>query len=521
MKRRTLKAEEPLFISTGIQPEGGPSGAEQPRKPEPEGTIILNRGDPYSIAREFVRRRYYEYGYLGLYYKDEAFWQFNGSFYEELEFAVLSAEVYGFINSAKTYVGNNQVPIIVKPDDVNDVIKCVKAGTTIPAKLPQPCWLDTKTPAPELFAFKNKLVNVRTGEVIDPTPRLWITDAVAFDYDPSAECPRWKQFLREIHPNDEEAQNCIEEQLGYGMTYDMQFRKIAVWIGLPSAGKSVLLHVQNELVGKRAFAPMSFNDWMRGEKSRENLIGKKVLAFPDVRLKPPKNYGTGYDPGGLDYGSIQMLLNISGRDSKSIGRMYKKAWEGELVCKIIITSNDPLNIQDPVLLTRLVMVDFQQSWLNRPDRDDYLREKLDAELPGIANCCLAAYRRLLKHGGFVQPKSAASLARKIGAKVSPIAAFMQDRWVTDDKAKGPLASQIFASFVAWCHEHHRRDLIESNPRSQELLRSIRAIPAYSWLHDVKRHGDKRRYPGVRPRKDEDECQRDQSVAGEVLKRRAL
>src|SRR5262249_6438659 len=154
--------------------------------------------------------------------------------------------------------------------------------------------------------------------------------------------------------------------------------------------------VQKGLIGKRAFAPMSFNDWMRGEKSRENLIGKKVLAFSDVRLKRPKVYGsTGYDPGGLDHCSIQALLNISGRDSWSIGRMYKKAWEGELTCKIIITSNDPLNIHDAILLTRLVMVDFQQSWLNRSDRDDYLREKLDGELAGIANRCLSAYRRLL------------------------------------------------------------------------------------------------------------------------------
>jgi putative DNA primase/helicase len=130
--------------------------------------------------------------------------------------------------------------------------KCIKAGTTIPASLPQPCWIESEKRAPELFAFKNKLVNVRTGETLDPTPRLWITDAVPFDYDPDAQCPRWEQFLEEAHPNDKDAQNCIEEQLGYGMTYDMQFEKIAVWIGLPRAGKSTLLHVQKMLIGTRA-----------------------------------------------------------------------------------------------------------------------------------------------------------------------------------------------------------------------------------------------------------------------------
>jgi putative DNA primase/helicase len=304
MKKPDQKSsDEPFFISPEAQPEGGHSFAEQLEQAQPRpralfaakleptvgGDIILNRGDPYSIAKEFVRRQYCKYGHLGLYYKDETFWQFNGSYYEELEFAVLSAEVFGFLNRAKAYVANNKVSIIVKPDDVNDIMKCIKAGTTIKANLPQPCWIDTEKTAPELFAFKNKLMNVRTGETFNPTPRLWITDAVDFNYEENAECPRWEKFLKEIHPNDPDAQNCIEEQLGYGMTYDMQFEKIALWVGKPRAGKSTLLHIQKKLTGVRAFAPFSFNDWMRSEYSRENLIGKKVAAFSDVRLKPPKS----------------------------------------------------------------------------------------------------------------------------------------------------------------------------------------------------------------------------------------
>jgi putative DNA primase/helicase len=511
--REQMKAERRFFISPELQPEGGPSFAEQleeaqsqPRalfagklKPTPGGDIILNRAEPYSIAKEFIRREYCKYGHLGLYYKGEAFWQFNGSCYEELEFAVLSAEVFGFLNRAKCYINNNPVSIIVKPDDVNDIMKCIKAGTTIPAKLPQPCWIDTETPAPELFAFKNKLINVRTGETFDPTPRLWITDAVDFNYDENAECPRWERFLKEIQPDDPDAQNCIEEQLGYGMTYDMHFDKIAAWFGKPRAGKSTLLHIQEKLIGSRAFAPMSFHDWMRGEFSRENMIGKKVVAFSDVRLKPPRVYGsTGYDPGGLDHRSVQELLKISGRDASSLGVKYKKAWEGKPTCKIIITSNHALNIQDPILLTRLVMVDFQQSWLDRSDRDDHLREKLDAELPGIANRCLAAYRRLLERKRFIQPASASGLARRVAALTNPIAAFMQDCWVVDNKAKGPVAAEIKYSFDTWCEGNHRVDLVGSYPRN-ELIKAIKAIDAYSWLHNFRAHGDVRRYPGIRPR----------------------
>jgi putative DNA primase/helicase len=510
-KHNNKSADDPLFYRT-TQPEVGPSG-----RVHDDGSILLDRNDPNATAHKFIDRKYRRNGHLCLYWKGDGHWQFNGSFYEEHEFNMLSAEVYAFMNAAHCRFRNNAIPMIVKPSDVDNVLKCIKAGVTIPASLPQPCWIKSEEYAPELFAFKNKLVNVRSGEEMDPTPRLWVTDTINFNYDPDAKCPRWKQFLEEIHPNDPDAQNCIEEQLGYGMTYDMHFEKIAVWIGLPRAGKSTLLYVMSRLVGNRAFAPMSFNDWMRGEKSRENLIGKKVLAFSDVRLKPPRWYGNSYDPGGLDHASIQSLLKISGRDSESIGRLYKKAWEGQLTCKVIITSNHPLDIHDPVLLSRLVMVNFQQSWLHRDDdRDDYLREKLDAELSGIANRCLAAYRRLLGRGRFIQPASARRLVQKMVAQANPIPAFMQEWWIKDDKAHGPTGADVHYTFELWCEEHRQCDLLKTYPREQELMKAIKAIAEFTTLKRVRSHGEKvGHYPGIRRRTERDRRREDEAEFGKV------
>jgi putative DNA primase/helicase len=242
-----------------------------------------------------------------------------------------------------------------------------------------------------------------------------------------------------------------------------------------------------------------------GEKSRENIIGKKVLAFSDVRLKSARWYGNSYDPGGLDYASIQALLKISGRDSESIGRMYKKAWEGDLTCKIIITFNRPLDIHDPVLLGRLVLVSFQRSWLNDPNKDDFLREKLEAELPGIANRCLTGYRRLLARGRFVQPKSAAPLLQQMEAQTNPIAAFMQQYWIKDDNAKGPTAAEVHYAFEMWCQEHSQRDLLRTYPREQELMKAIKALREFSTLKRVRQHGEKvGHYPGIRRRTKKDD-----------------
>jgi len=518
--RRGQKADK-VFISPELQPEVGGQAKPQYRR---EQSFILDRNDPNTTAQKFIDDRYWRDGHLCLYSKGDVFWQFNRSFYEEVEFNMLSAEVYDFMSGAKSRYRNSAIPMVFKPEDVSNVLKCIKAGVTIPSSLPHQCWIESEQPALEWFAFKNKLVNVRTGETRDPTPELWITDAVDFNFDPAAQCPRWEQFLEEIHPKDPQAQNCIEEQLGYGMTYDMHFEKIAVWIGKPRAGKSTLLHVQKRLVGKRAFAPLGFHDWTRGEKSRENIIGKKVAAFSDTRLRPPKKYGnTGYDPGGLDYSSIQTLLKISGRDSESVGRMDKKAWEGDLFCKIIITSNERLNIQDLVLLSRMIYVDFKQSWLDHPGKDHFIREKLDRELPGIANRCLVAYRRLLARGKFIQPPSASHLAQQIAAQANPLSAFMQEWWIRDQHSDGPLAAQVHNLFKVWCEDHERSELLKTYPREQELMKGIKALPEFSWLKGVRRNGSTVvRYPGIRQRTKADwkkeEAQEAEVVSPKVYRR---
>jgi hypothetical protein len=54
----------------------------------------------------------------------------------------------------------------------------------------------------------------------------------------------------------------------------------------------------------------------------------------------------------------------------------------------------------------------------------------------------------------------------------------------------------------WCEANRRDDLLKSYPRNL-LLKEIRKIDAYSWLHEVKPHGNARRYPGIRPHTKDD------------------
>jgi len=334
------------------------------------------------------------------------------------------------------------------------------------------------------------------------TPRLWVHSAAGYEWDEAAKCPVWERFLEEVFPGDRESQECVEEQLGYGMTEDVRFQKGALWIGEKRTGKSTLAWVQRRLVGDRLYVGLSFNSWMAGENSGEVLIGKRVAVFPDVRFKPGKMYGRNWDAGGIEFKSAEMLLNITGGDCVSVGRKYRARWQGVLPTKVIVISNEVPNLNDGsgVLPTRFVKVVFGQSFFGREDVD--LKAKLEAELPGIAARCLGAYRRLAKRGRFVQPASATALERQVEEKSDPMVEMVRDRFVVDPKGH---VECWFAEtlFKKWCAEHGRHELLESVKTPSQFSARIKKIAGFENVRTMKPHGQQRRYVGMRVKTDGD------------------
>jgi putative DNA primase/helicase len=372
---------------------------------------------------------------------------------------------------------------------VTEALGMLKTGGRLSAKCQPPMWLDSWQGAGEVLAFRNGLVNLRTGERLAPTPRLWIHGAVDYDWDPGMRCPRWTGFLEEVFPGDGESQAFIEEWLGYGMTEDTKYQKGALFIGKPRSGKGTIAWVQEQLVGSAGFVALSFGDWLAHPNSKEDLIGKRVGCFPDVRLKPPKQYGwSNFDPGGLPHGSVQLLLQIIGGDPVTIGRKYKDAWRGRLPTKMTLITNEVPNFNDPVLATRFVKVLFGVSFLGREDPD--LQAKLGRELPGIAVRCLAAYRRLRARGRFVQPASAKVLDRRIAEAGNPFAVFLNEFFVPDP-AGWVEVDRIHGLFKGWCEREERPDVLRSVPK-QHTIKHVKVVPGFE---RCKKHRTRRGDPG--------------------------
>jgi putative DNA primase/helicase len=150
-----------------------------------------------------------------------AFWRWNGRVYAKVPETELVTEVQDFLDAARKRSGEEgTVRFRPAPADISKLIACLKGGLTLKGSAVSPMWLGSGEPAGSLMAFRNAIVDLRSGVAVEPSPNLWIHAAVDFDWVPDAECPVWDKFLEDIFPGDRESWQCLEEFGGLCIALD-------------------------------------------------------------------------------------------------------------------------------------------------------------------------------------------------------------------------------------------------------------------------------------------------------------
>ncbi len=264
----------------------------------------------------------------------------------------------------------------------------------------------------------------------------------------------------DVFKGDVESVDFVEQWMGCCMTDETRFQKGAMFIGEKRSGKGTIAHVMEHLVGGASYAGLSFANWNWGENSQQSLIGKRVGVFPDVRLPKGRAFGKSYDPGGISHASAELLLNIIGEDTITIGRKYLGPWQGQLRIKLTLISNEVPNLNDPggVLPSRFIKLHFPVSFYGREDPD--LRAKLRAELSGIAVRCVRAYGDLCRNGRFIQPSASRVLELDLLAASDPFTAFVLETFEVDHSGM-VVKSKAYTLFESWSARNDRQDVLRS------------------------------------------------------------
>jgi P4 family phage/plasmid primase-like protien len=393
---------------------------------------------------------------------------------------MIRAEVYGFLELSETEPKNSKMkalPFSPSERTVVPIVKALETQTIIPMDKTMPGWLKGKPPEGvdnlrELVAVKNGLLYLPSRKLWELTPRFWSPNVLEFEYQPEAECRRFKQFLEELWPGDEGAQRNLLRVIGLCLTDETRHHKAFVFTGPKRSGKGTIGRLIQGLLGKDNYVSTSLRE-ISERFGMWPLIGKKVAVFSDETL------------AGLSRDKlanvVTKLKKTTGEDDQTIDRKNIGIWEGKLTARVIIFTNKPLQFADNALNGRLIHFPMERSWSGNEQLD--LTEELLSERPGILNMVLGALDEIrAPEFKFKQHGSGQRLADETNEEAD-LQSFIDDRCYQafDAQVLVSVCHQAFREYCkamaiapyGWEDEQFSKKIRELLDKSKSPLRSSR------------------------------------------------
>ena len=142
-------------------------------------------------------------------------------------------------------------------------------------------------------------------------------------------------------------------------------------------------------------------------------------------------------------------MRIVGGDTITINRKNKESWNGYLPTRIVVYSNEVLQLTENsnALTGRMVVLKMTRSFYNNEDTE--LAHKLEKELSGIFNWAMEGLRRRLERGGhFNQPRTGVELLELMSELGNPIGSFVDDALVFEPDAI-VCKDDVFSCYKRW------------------------------------------------------------------------
>lgn len=407
------------------------------------GEIVLDSG-PMNHARIFLDSHYTsEEGYSLVHYADE-FYVYVGTHYEVIEESTVRAKVYAFLDKCqKPAKQGSLAPFNPAPASVSAALDAIKSLAHLPnhANTKPPIWLagyaDVKPAASKLISLMNGIFHLEDSILLPHSQGFFTQNSLPFAYNPAAQCPTWMKFLDDIWPDDQESKEALQEMFGYILCGDTKQQKFFNLIGPRRSGKGTINKVLVSLLGQHNTVAPELGE-LCDTFGLQPWLGKLLASFTDARA-PERNRSA----------VVSQLLRIVGGDTITVNRKNKDAWNGYLPTRLVIYSNEVLQLTENsnALTGRMIVLKMTKSFFDKEDTE--LAHKLEQELGGIFNWAMEGLKRRLARGGhFLQPTSGKEyldLMEELGNPMKPFS----DEVIEFDPKSWVRKEDVFACWKHW------------------------------------------------------------------------
>ena len=227
---------------------------------------------------------------------------------------------------------------------------------------------------PLVISVRNGVIDLQTGRLRPAVPEDCIAKRAMVTYEPTALCPRFTQFLRQVFLGDDQMIHFMQKAIGYSLTGDVREQCLFLCYGQGANGKSTLLETIRGLLGGYAHnLPFSaFELTARSSVSNDiaGLVSKRFVtavetsenvAFNECRVKA-----------------------LTGGDRCTARFLYGEYFTFDPTAKFWLAFNHKPRVTDDShgFWRRVRLIPFRAKF-DGADQDKGLSAKLHAEASGI------------------------------------------------------------------------------------------------------------------------------------------
>jgi putative DNA primase/helicase len=420
--------------------------------------------EPMSVARAFVDDVGMVKGSRALWLVGGSWWVWSGGRWKVRTNEQMDRELWRWMDGRWYGVmgkdGSVLRKLVPRTSTVMDVMRALQA--VCEARWERtPLWVGVEGPDPRTcVAFEDVVVQVtKEGvKVVAERDEKWLDSMVVpVMWDEKAECPRWMQALDEWSRGDEKWKKLLQWWMGYCLMSKRSYAKWLLMQGKSRAGKGVIADVLRAMLGWESWFETGMGE-LGGEFGLDGIEYARVMSISEFHEVD----------SALGAKVTRVLKNIVGEDGVTVNAKYEKARRVKVGAAPMVQSNlmPKLPNEGGGIGTKMLVLPFTVSFREGDGTflpDFGLRDKLRAEMAGIARWALQGAVELEAAGGLGWPEPDAAERIRTGFRIknNPLDAFLEARFVR--KEDGFVTSEaLWGEWVKWKKENEVKMQIGRN-----------------------------------------------------------
>lgn len=291
----------------------------------------------------------------------------------------------------------------------------------------------------EWIQYKNKIININTGETKIASPQYFVTNPIPWQIGLSENTPNLDRIFSEWV--GEKYVRTLYEIIAYCTLPDYPLHRIFALIGSGSNGKSKFLQIIEKFIGPQNICSTDLHLLMKNRFESTKLYKKLVCFMGETNCKD------------LD---DTMLLKRLTTDTDVIGFEFKgkEGFDDHNYAKLILASNSLPETVDKTdgFKRRWLIIEFNNKF---SEKKDILRDIPDNEYESLANKSIKILKFLLEKREFTNEGTVEERGQKYEDKSNPLQKFLKDIVIGDVNGNIP-KFEFKQLFQAWQGENGYR-----------------------------------------------------------------